>query len=198
MSGQINASDPFGACISRIVSDPAVKTIVEVGTYTGLGSTRVIANSMTPEASFFSYENKRDFYRAAKSLYEDRPNVHIIYGRLSDRLMKKEDVMAHPMFEGVKPHFYIWYDDDKIEFEASPLVVHTLPETIDFVLLDGGEFSTQGDWHAVKCKTPKFVALDDCRVLKTCAIDMELAFDSNYELLDRGNARNGWAIYKRV
>jgi hypothetical protein len=195
--GQILENDDFGREIASILkSDKSISNIVEVGTFSGLGSTLVIANNMAEHATLYTYENKRDFFNVSKTRYENNQRVKVIYGRLSDMIMEKQDVISNPMFYTVVDHFNIWYDDDLIEFNISPNVSNTLPNTVDFLLLDGGEFSTIGDWHAIKHKNPKYIALDDCNVLKTYAINMELMFNSKYQLHSKGNWRNGWVIYK--
>ena len=184
--GQISENDDYVREIALILkSDTSISKIVEVGTYNGLGSTLVIPD----HASLYTYENKRELYNDCKTRYENKHRVNVIYGRLSDMIMEKQDVVSNPMFNANV--------DDLNEYNIAPNVINTLPNTVDFVLLYGREFSTIGDWHVIKHKTPKYIGLNDCNVLKTYVIDMELMFDVKYQVHSRGKTGNGWVIYKR-
>ena len=71
-----------------------------------------------------------------------------------------------------------------------------IPEVIDFLLLDGGEFSTYKEWEKLKNKT-KFVGLDDIRTIKCSKIYSELSGDENYSVLSMTNEGNGFCIFKK-
>jgi hypothetical protein len=72
-----------------------------------------------------------------------------------------------------------------------------IPEHIDFLLLDGGEFSTYEEWKKLKDRT-KIVALDDTKVLKSKQIREELLTNPDYEKIVDSEDRNGFAIFKRI
>jgi hypothetical protein len=91
-----------------------------------------------------------------------------------------------------------WYPKEKREFEDAPLV-RVLPPTVDFVLLDGGEFSTRGDWEYPRTLSPRVVALDDVWSFKCRGIAAELmSSPKKWRLLREHAERNGWAVFERV
>ena len=61
------------------------------------------------------------------------------------------------------------------------------------VCLDGGEFSTMGDWETLQCKGPKVVALDDVHAIKCHDIKSDL-LAAGGELVFYDPERNGSAI----
>ena len=68
---------------------------------------------------------------------------------------------------------------------------------IDFIILDGGEYTTQEDFNILIKKNPKYIALDDVNVFK-CKNIREYLINSNDWILLNENLeeRNGWSIFK--
>jgi len=194
--GQINPETQFGAFLKKIAGDPDVHSIVDIGAWNGLGSTRCLMEGVKDrtDVHVYSYENKKEFWEVASRNWVGNDKVSVIYGRLTDRLMSRNDIETHRNFLTVGEHYKLWYDDDVKCFTNSPLVAP--PDTIDFVVIDGGEFSTQGDWDVVSKYTPKYVALDDTLVIKCSDIEVELDANPAYEKIGVGTDRNGWAIFK--
>jgi hypothetical protein len=74
----------------------------------------------------------------------------------------------------------------------------TLPPC-DVILLDGGEFSTEGDWTALYHPNLKVVALDDTNIMKTSRIYAQLKADPNWRCVyDTPTLRNGAAIFMKI
>lgn len=194
--GQINPDMAFGALIKEIAREPDVKSIVDIGAWNGLGTTRCIMEGVgnRTDVHVYSYENKKDFWQVAVRNWQGNDKVTVIYGRLTDRLMTPDEITAHRHFANVKDHYDLWYADDVKCFMDSPLVPP--PDTIDFVVIDGGEFSTQGDWDVVSKYEPKYIGLDDTHVIKCSDIEAELDNNSKYEKIGSGTDRNGWALFK--
>lgn len=194
--GQINPDMAFGALIKKIAGEPDVKSIVDIGAWNGLGTTRCLMEGIKDrtDAHVYSYENKKDFWQVAARNWQGNDKVSVIYGRLTDRLMTPEEITTHRHFANVKDHYDLWYADDVKCFKDSPLVAP--PGTIDFVVIDGGEFSTQGDWEVVSKYEPKYIGLDDTQVIKCSDIEAELDNNPKYEKIGSGKDRNGWALFK--
>jgi hypothetical protein len=194
--GQINPETQFGAFLKKIAGEPGVHSIVDIGAWNGLGSTRCLMEGIKDrtDAHVYSYENKKEFWEVASRNWTGNDKVSVIYGRLTDRLMTRVEIEGHRNFPFVDEHYKLWYDDDVKCFMESPLV--SPPDTIDFVVIDGGEFSTQGDWDVVSKYTPKYIALDDTHVIKCSDIEVELDANPSYEKIGSGTDRNGWAIFK--
>jgi 16S rRNA A1518/A1519 N6-dimethyltransferase RsmA/KsgA/DIM1 with predicted DNA glycosylase/AP lyase activity len=82
----------------------------------------------------------------------------------------------------------------------APIIESFLPEQIDLLLLDGGEFTTFGDYKLLKNRC-KVIVIDDCNyevALKTAAIYSILKSDPAWECIaDHRLNRNGWAAFRR-
>jgi hypothetical protein len=87
-----------------------------------------------------------------------------------------------------------WLKEDLINLELCPNVLNEILTEIDFLLLDGGEFSTYREWEKLKSRT-KIVALDDVGETKTRQIHQELSEDINYELIGSTQEGNGFYIF---
>jgi hypothetical protein len=199
--GQINDNTLFGQVITRIAADERYSTICEIGTWNGQGSTRCVMEALhrrTTPFTFYSIEANKEFYTKAVNFWDPcPPSLKLLYGSLHNKTMTRHEVQTHPLFQSIKDHYDLWYDDEHNCATQSPRV--TLPVThIDIVLLDGGEFSTEEDWNILKTFTPNVVILDDTRVIKTSNIRKELLESSEWEtLFDVQYERNGWAVFKR-
>lgn len=208
-NGQIHINTPFGKWLFALATDPAYKTFVEVGTWRGNGSTYCVVNGLvkrlmdlSENVSFYSFESNITFYSEAVKLYNNfsLPYLHLIYGKLhSNGLMTKAEIESHPLFNHVKTHYRIWYNQDVIDYDTAPLIdTNQLPTEVDVIILDGGEFSGYADWLALKDKNPKVVCLDDSNIMKNERVYKELNEDPTWKLIAGDNDRNGWAIFAKL
>ena len=196
--GQIHLGTEFGGVLCTLARHPDLKSFVEVGTWNGRGSTQCLMAGLvdrTDDWSLMSLETNPARHAGAVKHWEgvapDR--LRLVLGRLSTAIMRPEDVAAHPL---VQPPWQDWYEEEIADFHQAPLV--SLPPTVDAVLLDGGEFSTCGDWEAVQAAHPRVVAMDDTTSIKCYGIVAQLSADPAWELLGAGDERGGWAVYRRV
>jgi hypothetical protein len=91
----------------------------------------------------------------------------------------------------------VWLKNDLNDYFLCENILNQIPDNIDFLLLDGGEFSTYSEWNILKNRS-KIIVLDDTLVLKCKKIREELLNDDNYELIiDYPSDRNGFAIFKK-
>ena len=207
-NGQVAKNTPFGNLIYRITSFPSYNTFLEVGTWKGNGTTRCIVDAIQKrikdeekekDIHFWSLEANEGFYKTAKDLWDPfhLDYLHLMYGKLHENgLLKAEEIEQHPFFERVRTHFDLWYEKDCEDYEKAPLI-KDLPEQIDVLILDGGEFSGYADWLALKTKQPNVVCLDDTLVMKNEQVYRELKADPKWILTNEGNDRLGWAIFVR-
>jgi hypothetical protein len=113
--------------------------------------------------------------------------------------MTREEIITHPLFKTIDEHYYLHYDDEVNSFNNSPYIGDKIPTEVDVVLLDGGEFSTEGDWQFFQNKNVKVFMLDDVNVIKCNNIRKILLNDKNYRLLSENlNDRNGWSIFEKI
>jgi hypothetical protein len=198
MAGQVNPDSAFGNMIMEIASESEYTTFLDVGTWNGQGTTRCLYNSVgkRPGVHIYSVETNAKMYQEAVSFWTPcPPSLHLLYGTLSKGAMTVEEIRAHPLFDDVKVHFNIHYEQDCKDLEAAPIV--ELPPQIDMVILDGGEFCGAADFRRASLLHPKVIALDDIRIMKNKENYERLLEDSEWKLVARGKDRNGWAIYSR-
>jgi hypothetical protein len=91
-----------------------------------------------------------------------------------------------------------WYiNEEKIILNSNLINIDTIND-IDFIILDGGEYTTQGDFDILIQKKPKYIALDDVNVYK-CNIIRKKIIESNewYIISENLKERNGWSVFKR-
>jgi len=198
MPGQITLDTEFGKELRALASNPRYTVFVEVGTWNGEGSTLCLAEGMMDrkDANLISLETNYTQWALAKKFWADRQHafkLHLLHGRLGDRIMTDKEVLEHPLFERIKEHYALHYTQDVADFKASRRV-HL--RACDVVLLDGGEFSSYSDWKAVEGLSPRIVALDDVNVLKNAEVLKEL-LEAGWKLIWKTEERNGAAILER-
>ena len=67
---------------------------------------------------------------------------------------------------------------------------------VDVIILDGGEYTTYGDYSTLMTKEPKIIILDDSNVFKCMKIREELLNNPEWKLLKENlNDRHGWSIF---
>lgn len=202
MKGQINLDSKLGKIIYDIVSDIDVKNIVEIGTWNGYGSTQCIKQSIIDNNKkdylVYSLEINKDMYDIAIGNH-NLPNFNLVFGTI----VNEEDLK---WFEWEKyfnsPDGYYdggfskrkWLDEDIENIRKTKNVLELIPNEIDLLILDGGEFSTYPEYMKIGNRA-KVIILDDTKVLKCQKIREELISNNNYEILyDELNDRNGFFV----
>jgi hypothetical protein len=223
MAGQIEVGSPLGLHLSALAADSSVGVIWDVGTWSGFGTTLCLQMGMavrkTP-TELFTIEANRERCAVARenwrlfqetfhkkgvsslSAYADLaklltkqkkksvPATKHMYGRVADRMMSDGEILSHPLFLNIKEHWKLYGADEKADFEAAPKLVLPSP---DLVVLDGGEFSGYYDWVVVKELNPRFIAMDDTRLMKNSRALQE-ALVAGWRIVASGEDRCGWAI----
>ena len=196
--GQINyETNKLGKHIVEITKLPDVLNIVEVGTWNGLGTTRCVLQGIHESGktnyNFYSFECNPEMYnQAVENNKNIDPNrVNLIYGKIAD------ETLLDSWFDltGLTSEQRGWFEQDKEWMKNVPNVVDRLPEHIDFLILDGGEFSTYLEWQTLRNRC-KYVALDDTTQLKCKKVRDEILTDKNYRIIedDVRGSRYGFLI----
>lgn len=201
MKGQINLEDEAGKYIFNICQREDVKTILEIGTWNGQGSTFCVYSAIAAtEKKLLSLEVDRDMYLAARSIYEGKREVMILHGHISDELID---------FEALDPSFFsdydrslkhYWYSEDLANTKATPNLLEVMPKQIDFLILDGGEFSSWSEYQLLKDRS-KIIFLDDTRppTIKNYKAREDLLSSKDYRpIVDKLDARNGFCIFEKI
>ena len=201
--------------IRVLAIDTNNKTFLEIGTWNGLGSTRIFVNalntrieigklrltSMLPDAkeyfdyTFYSLECNTVKRRTAAALYSKFKNVHMLNEVLFNKLPSNFDEVFP---EGRNDR------RNKIDLENMAkcklfLDRDNLPDIFDVVLLDGGAYTTYFEFQMLKDRC-KYLLLDDIRNVKNKKI-VEIIKDNptHWAVLEEDSSnRNGTLICKRI
>jgi len=195
--GQITPDSPFGKALMKVAADH--KTFLDVGTWNGAGTTLCLVKAVAhrPGVKIYSLETNFTLLNIAKEFWKPcPPALDLIWGKLSHHMMQAGQIRTHPKFAAIEEHFNLHYRQDCIDAARAPII--SLPCAIDMAILDGGEFSGQGDFEAVIGLNPKVIALDDISTMKNDVAYHTLATSPRWQILAQGMDRNGWAIFKRV
>jgi hypothetical protein len=202
MTGQINYEDnKLGQYIVQIASHPSIKTIVEVGTWNGLGTTRCVLHGLKEanktDYDFISLECSPEMY--AEAVRNNAENINENFKLVFGKLVNEEDITSWFDADTLNEEFKGWLQQDINWMKNAPNVIDTLPEKIDFLILDGGEFATYLEWIALKDRV-QWIALDDTAALKCKRIREELLTSTEFKILvdDPTGSRYGCLIAKRI
>lgn len=189
--GQMLETTERGRILIEVLKSTKPKNIVEIGTWKGLGSTKCIIDSIDKSSNFISIESNYDFYQVAKNnLSEHIDKANLLYGTIVTDKEVNKFVSDKILTEEQKK----WLLEDLENLSKCENIIEKIPLEIDFLLLDGGEFSTYSEWQILKSRT-KMVALDDIIELKTKQIYEELINDDNYELVIETPDGNGFCVF---
>jgi hypothetical protein len=160
MPGQINRGSLLGEHIFNFSKKQEVYTIVEIGTWNGLGSTKCIYDSIIEGGKkqylILSIECNYMRHLEAKQNLLPLNNFNLIHGTL----VKFEEII--PLMEKEKEEIknLPWLDEESLHLKNCPFVLDQIPEKIDLLILDGGEFSSSIEFEKLY-KRSKFIILDD-------------------------------------
>jgi len=197
--GQITLEQNLGKHIKNLTERKDVKTIVDVGTFHGLGSTICIIDGMDDTKKMWSIELYPNMYKYSLinlSKYLT-PNIILLNGKI----IEYNDVFwfDHNTIDfSTDEHARLWYEKDMKYLKKSKNVLTELPNIIDLLVLDGGEYTTYPEYLKLKDKT-NIIVLDDVIIHKCKRVREELLNDSDFELIFEDlNDRNGYSIFERT
>lgn len=156
MIGQINRGSLLGEHIFRLSKNPEIKVIVEIGTWNGLGSTKCIYDGiiqgLKKEHLVLSIEC--NFTRHKEAIMNLLPllNFNFIHGAI----ITEEELSKEKEKHGNNP----WLLEDLNNLKTAPCIINQIPDKIDLLILDGGEFSSFLEFQKL-WKKSRFIILDD-------------------------------------
>lgn len=196
MNGQIDIKDKAGEFIYKITSNCCVNSIVEVGTWNGRGSTQCVIQGLKNKKSFsfFTVECDKFQYELALEVKPNLSDVHFLFGSIIDynRDLSIENLGSFD------PREREWLDLDIKCLKEAPNVLNLLPNEIDFLILDGGEFSTRAEMLLLKDRS-NIIMLDDTKCRKNNQNRLDLLSDDGFDkIFDDLDYRRGLSIFKRA
>lgn len=198
--GQISPNSEAGKLIYDLSSRIDVLNIVEIGTWSGLGTTLCVINAIKNgnlEKNFFSIELYPEMFDVAVNNLKD--NLKFVK-LLNGRIIEFDDIFwfDHKTIDySPGSHASLYYHKDISLLKNSKNVIDQIPQEIDLLILDGGEYTTYPEWIKLKDRT-RIVILDDSNILKCNRIRQEILESKLYvTLFDNIDLRNGFSIFER-
>lgn len=195
MVGQINLNSEAGKIIYNLCSQIDVQTIVEIGTWNGHGSTKCAYEAIKNTAKkLFSFEIDFSKYLEANNFYKDKPEVNIYNGYISDKFIDLDSLdskfFTDYSFETKKQ----WHLQDLRNIKNTNCLLDKIPEKIDFLILDGGEFNSYYEYRELKNRC-KYIFCDDTRLpcIKNYKTRQDLILNHKI-LVDNQKDRNGFCL----
>lgn len=194
--GQITLQTELGQALYSLCRNRQdVNTVVEIGTYDGLGSTdciiRGLANSGKPDVVFFSLEADRNRFRESVGNWSGLlPSwAQILHGRIVETNQMDSSALNSQEQD--------WFNQDVRAFESCSNIADLLPQTIDLLFLDGGEFSTYSEFQKLSSRS-RIVVLDDSIHRKGRLIRNAVMSSQDYYILfDKPYVNNGIFAFER-
>jgi hypothetical protein len=210
MGGQINRGSPPGDLIYELSKDKNNMIFVELGTWNGQGSTKCFMDAIlergddsvlySMESSSVHFNQAKDFWDPILSAYKKQKLI-LMLGRIIEvaEMATTEQVIASPVAAATLayPQWTTWHKNYTTRYPDVNNVYKDLPESIDVLLLDGGDFSSYAGWKKLEDRT-KIVLLDDANVFKNYRVNQEIVSSPDWELLKAWPSyAHGFMAYKR-
>lgn len=215
-------SDSFASALNKLCSKDEVINIVEIGSSSGLGSTKAIIDGALKSSA--SSKNIYCIEVSSVRSSELQKNLIDYHSKLNIKIINLSTIKPSDLPKNFRVIvFYFkhntnlrkvslyrilgWLKKDIKFLEENPSLWNsktaidvvredTFGEEIDLVVIDGGEFS--GYQEFLLFYGAKIIALDDVNSFKCYQAYMRLINDPEYELYGQDwDLRNGWAIFCR-
>jgi hypothetical protein len=187
-------------------ANPDFKVFLEVGTGSGMGITRALINGILQRneqnAKLYSFDTNEPAIHKARFQYINNRKwlstsfAQFIWGRLNKtEFLLREDLSEFPNPAAIRPIYDLMYDREHHLWLKAPFV--SLNEKYDVIVLDGGDFSSVGDFSNLKDMNPKMWVLVDVNLCKNRGAFAELSASGKYELVRKFEDGRGSALFKR-
>ena len=194
--GQISIGTDIGRWIFFLSSLSDVETILEIGTWNGLGSSQLIAKGVCSnhlkrhDCKVYGLEVDESLVKIATRNLRKYPFFSVVHGRIIESEHLDLEVLVGNESE--------WVEQDVKMMQSCPNVLSTLPLRFDLVILDGGEFSTYAEFNTLENRIKKYLILDDTLTRK-CRKVLKVMEDSDrYEVIFKSSERNGTAVIMKT
>lgn len=172
----------------------------EVGTQNGQSSTVCVMNAIhnRPNTKLYSLDMYLDQYNEAIDFWKDKDRygrIDLMYGVLHHEILSEE--ILKEMYNGEIPLYTQNYLPEKQALFTAPLIDISNISNIDVMILNGGEYTTRGDYDVLKLKNPKAIIL--CLSVHKCQDIRRELLEDNHWKLHKENLQepNGWSIFLR-
>ena len=197
--GQILTNEDFGEFLDQTLFREKLE-VLEFGTWNGLGSTKIIfKNSILAH----SLEINPFIYAIAKkNLLPLTQNNKIFLGRIIDlddtRIDLNESFLSKE-FNNERNLIDMWLGHlvHLIFTFESELIINSLNENYDLLLIDGGGLTTFDEFIKIYPRIKKYIFLDDINGAKGLKIFEFLSKNKKYNLIFKSKTRNA-CVFKLI
>jgi glycosyltransferase involved in cell wall biosynthesis/Flp pilus assembly protein TadD/GT2 family glycosyltransferase len=209
-------NDGFYVAIQALARTKNIKTVLEIGSSSGQGSTEAFVTGMRENPHkpiIFCMEVSRARFLALQNSYKDDNFVkcyNVSSVSIADFPDESEVVSFYKHIQTNLNQYPLeqilgWLRQDITNLKKTGVPVNGI-ETIkrenninffDVVLIDGSEFTGVAELQQVY--GAKYILLDDINAFKNYKNHQTLLVDCNYELIEENlTTRNGYSLFKRV
>lgn len=191
--GHVTPDTAFGKMLTTLAGESEV--ILETGGFYGLGTTRCLHAGLKRDSQrLHSLDYDAGPQTHARTLYADDPRVVFITGTIVKPEEFQEFIHPDPAITR-----QIYYDPERAHNATAPYVLDQIPEDIDLLVLDGGEWTSDVEFQKLY-ERAKVIALDDALKLKSNKNWRAHWFliGEDWELIaENWDERNGWSVFRR-
>jgi hypothetical protein len=190
-TGQIKPGTAFGGMLTWLALQS--ETIVETGTWHGLGSTLCLVLGMVrPTQRLYTIELSSQACAEAATYYDDN-RITFINGTL---ITESE----WPEFNYPDPSYRHFWEAERAINKTVPYVLDQLPSSIDLLVIDAGIWSGRAEFLRL-WERSRIIAMDDTNGSRTSKneLNRQQLLDAHWTIVaDMPNDRTGgWSVFQR-
>jgi predicted O-methyltransferase YrrM len=196
--GQVAPGTALGDFLMNVAKDTQYTKYLEIGTWSGMGSTRCFHLGFLERAGpfvFKSLECNKEKCEMAAMRYTEHPSIQILNSTVVPATAIPSIDELKMIFEDLVEH---WHN---IDMENLATCSFLEERDFDVVFLDGGEYTTYYEYNELvsKCLSLRMIICDDTNMNKCKKVREELLASPDWKILvDRPDDRNGWCAFVRV
>ena len=160
--GQIKLESQVGIMLYDFIKNHEINDVLEIGTWNGRGSTKVIYESLKKNKDVFTFtsiETDKIAYKNAKK-YLSGEQINLLHGRIIEISDLPNPENIDYLKFGMNPNNIEWFIQDIRRYKKTKNIFKHIDDKYDFILFDGGEFSTFPEFLKLYNQT-KYIGLDD-------------------------------------
>ena len=194
--GQVGPGTLLGNFLMKIAKDTDYTKYLEIGTWSGMGSTRCFHLGFLERSApfvFKSLECNKEKCEMAALHYQDYPSIQI----LNSTVVRASDI---PSTDDLKLMFNDLVEDwHNIDMENLATCSFLEERDFEVVFLDGGEYTTYFEYkELIKSPTLRMIICDDTNINKCKKVREELFASGEWKSIeDHPEDRNGWCAFVR-
>ena len=140
--GQIRINTPPGKLLYKFIENTDIKSVLEIGTWNGLGSTTVLYEALKSKGGAFSItslETDKIAYKNAKKNLKNKKEINLILGRITEINELPDPTSIDFIKHGLDPENIEWFYQDIRRYKKTKniinLVLYKYSDLVHFQLI---------------------------------------------------------------